>query len=187
MATNVSIEIHEEYAVDVIAALSCSSARVGARKTYQSEGEMDRGRPHDNRLGRRPAVDQGGDVAGGGHGLLGGGPRRLVRARVGHVADGKQVWVRRVRELHRGPDPDEAVAGVDQLGPRGRRRRRQGGEELGVGRLARGLDHEVGRERPAVVEGDLDARCIRVSAEGVATGGDLDTSAADEAVCRSAT
>lgn len=150
--------------------------------TYQSQGQMDCGWSHDVLLGRLPAVDHGGDVLGGGDSLLRGRARRLVRPGIGHVPDGKQVRVRGVSELHRRLHADEAVLGVDQGLGRGRR---QGREELCVGRLAGGLNHEVDRERPAILEGDLDR--LAVATGGISPWGYLDTRAANESVGQSAT
>lgn len=143
---------------------------------------MYRGWPHDVLLGRLPAVDHGSDVLGGGDSLLRGRTRGLVRPGIGHVPDSKQVRVRGIGELHRRLHTDEAVLGVDQGIGRGRR---QGREELCVGRLAGGLDHEVGRERPAILEGDLDR--VAVSTDGITTWRNLDTRAANKSVGQSAT
>ena len=121
---------------------------------------MDARRRDDQRLGGFLARQEGGDILRHHGGLGHAGPGRLVRPRVGDVADGEEVRVLGVSELQGRADADEAVGRVREgLSVRGGGFQRA--QELVVRDLARGDDGEVGRDAAPVPEGDGESLAVR--------------------------
>lgn len=145
-------------------------------ESHQAQRQMYPRRSHDILFRRLPPLNYRHNILRRSRSLRSSRPRGLVRPRVRHVADRVQVGKRRVGELHRRLDTDEAVLRVEQRGGR----RLQALEEVRVGGLACRYHDEIGAERSPVLQGDGDG--LARSADGVAVLRDVDARAADEAV-----
>lgn len=141
--------------------------------TYQSQGQVNASRPNGNLLTRRPAFNHSRNVLRRRRRLCRSRTGCLVRARVRHIAHREEVRVRRVCELHGGLHADEAILWVEEWCLCG-----EALEELGIGRLACGLDDKVGGQSATVLQAYFDGRAG--TANGVTTAGNVDARAANK-------